>query len=309
MTLQSNQRNNSPQRPGRWFASAGCWLVAPEQNYLRWGIALSLCVHAAFLVLRVPASTEPVERPPAMDVVLVNALTEQAPLAPKVIAQDNLEGGGQIEQEAMASNPLPRVGKEAEDVSLIALTRQRQQLELQQDQLLKQLLSSWQAKPNQSRSEDKEETPANGQDETDQQALEQNARIAAILNQIERYNQRPRKYFDAPSTIANPFASYVDAWRVRIEDIGSQHYPPGEGNRPSGQLQASVTIAASGAVLDVTIDRPSSDPRINQAVRRIIELAQPFPAFPAHLAREADELVITRTWTFTPGSFKTEANQ
>lgn len=308
MIRQSNQRLSSPKHPDRWLASVGRWLVAPEQNYLRWGVALSLCIHAAFLVLRIPASTEPVERPPAMNVMLVNAFTEQAPLAPTVIAQDNLEGGGQLAQPVMAANPLPRVGEQAEDVSLIALTRQRQQLELQQDQLLKQLLSSWQAKPDQSRSQDKEEAPANGQDETDQQALEQNARIAAILNQIERYNQRPRKYFDAPSAIANPFAAYVDAWRTRIEDVGSQHYPPGDGDRPSGDLQASVTIAASGAVLDVTIDRPSADPRINQAVRRIIELAQPFPAFPAHLAREADELVITRTWTFTPGSFKTEAN-
>jgi protein TonB len=241
-------------------------------------------------------------------VLLVNALTEQVPLTPTVIAQDNLEGGGQITQTVIASNPLSRVGNESNDISLIALTRQRQQLELQQDQLLKQALSTWQTRPNQSRSEEKDKPPADGQDQTDQQALEQNARIAAVLDQIERYNQRPRKYFDAPSAIANPFAAYVDAWRRRIEDIGSKHYPPGQGDRPSGQLQASVTIAASGNVLDVTIDKPSSDPRINQAVRRIIELAQPFAAFPAHLARDTDELVITRTWTFTPGSFTTKAN-
>lgn len=309
MTRQLNPRFSSATRDAGWLTSAVRWLAAPEQNYLRWGIALSLCVHAAFMVMRAPAANEQSLPTLPMDVILVNALTEQAPLAPTVIAQNNLEGGGQVSQPIVAANPLPRVGKEAEDVSLIALTRQRQQLEIQQDQLLKQLLSSWQAKPNQSRSQDKEETPVDGQDETDQQALEQNARIAAILDQIERYNQRPRKYFDAPSAIANPFAAYVDAWRTRIEDIGSKHYPPGEGDRPSGQLQASVTIAASGAVIDITIDRPSSDPRINQAVRRIIELAQPFPAFPAHLAREADELVITRTWTFTPGSFTTEAKQ
>ena len=308
MTRQSNHPFNSTHSHGAGLANIGRWLVAPEQNYLRWGIALSLCLHAAFLVLRLPATTEPSERPPTLDVVLVNALTEQAPLTPMVVAQDNLEGGGQTTQPVIAANPLPRVGTQSDDVSLTALTRQRQQLELQQDQLLKQVLSTWQTRPNQSRSEEKDKTPADGQDPTDQQALEQNARIAAILDQIERYNQRPRKYFDAPSAIANPFAAYVDAWRTRIEDIGGKHYPPGQGDRPSGQVQASVTIAASGAVLDVTIDRPSADPRINQAVRRIIELAQPFSAFPAHLSKETDELVITRTWTFTPGSFTTKAN-
>ena len=224
-----------------------------------------------------------------------------------MIAQDNLEGGGESSSDRIASNPLPRVGIEDEDVSLMELTQQRRQLEAEQQQLLKQLLSVWTARPNQLQSEATEEADVSGTDEVDQQALEQNARIAAILDQIERYNEGPRRYYDSPSAVANPFAGYVDAWRLRVEQTGSQHYPSGSGQRPRGQLQASVTINSNGTVASVVIDRPATDPRLNQAVRRIIELAQPFAPFPKQLAEQVDQLVITRTWRFTPGLLTTQA--
>lgn len=283
------------------------WFVAPRQNALRWGLALSLLVHALVLAWQ-PRLAAPIAfKPAGLDVVLVNTFSERAPLTPQVIAQDNLEGGGESSSDRIASNPLPRVGIEDEDVSLMELTQQRRQLEAEQQQLLKQLLSVWTARPNQLQSEATEEADVSGTDEVDQQALEQNARIAAILDQIERYNEGPRRYYDSPSAVANPFAGYVDAWRLRVEQTGSQHYPSGSGQRPRGQLQASVTINSNGTVASVVIDRPATDPRLNQAVRRIIELAQPFAPFPKQLAEQVDQLVITRTWRFTPGLLTTQA--
>lgn len=282
------------------------WFVAPQQNTLRWGVGLSLLVHGLVLAWQ-PQILAPVPvKPSSLDVVLVNTFSEDAPLVPKVIAQDNLEGGGELAQSRLASNPLPRVGIEDEDVSLMELTQQRKQLEAEQAQLLKQLLSVWSARPNQLQSDSAEPSALSGPDEVDQQSLEQNARIAAILNQIERYNEGPRRYYDAPSAAANPFAGYVDAWRLRVEQTGSQHYPSGGGLRPRGDLQATVTINANGTVASIVIDRPAEDARLNQAVRRIIELAQPFAPFPDKLAAEVDQLVITRTWRFTPGLLTTQ---
>lgn len=279
------------------------WFAAPAQNNLRWAIALSLTVHALILIWK-PTLLYPMPPPAApMNVVLVNTFTEQPPLAAKVVAQDNLDGGGQTEQPRIAANPLPRVGVQDKDLSLMALTKQRQQLERQQEQLLKTLTGLWQARPNQMESDNQEDSPVAGPDEVDQRALEQNARIAALLDQIERYNQRPRKFYDAPSAAANPFASYINAWRERVEQTGSQHYPQGA---PGGDLQATVTIGADGRVIDITLDRPSDDARLNQAVRRIIELAQPFAPFPGQLSGRIDELVITRTWQFTPGRLTTQ---
>ena len=287
--------SNPLRQMSRWFA-------APQQNALCWGLALSLLIHALVLIWK-PELIGP-SRPPTapMNVVLVNTFTEQAPLAATVVAQDNLDGGGQTEQARIASNPLPRVGLEDKDLSLLELTRQRQQLERQQEQLLKTLTGIWQARPNQMRSDNDEPSPMAGPDEVDQRSLEQNARIAALIDRVERYNQRPRKFFDAPSATASPFAGYVDAWRLRIEQTGSEHYPEGA---PGGDLQATVTIAADGSVIDIALDRPSDDARLNQAVRRIIELAQPFAPFPDQLSSRIDQLVITRTWQFTPGRLTT----
>jgi len=282
------------------------WFAAPRQNALRWGVALSLLTHAVVLAWEPPIKTPPASRPPSLDVVLVNTFSDQAPMVAQLVAQQNLEGGGQTDDRRIASNPMPRVGIEDEDISLQELTEQRQQLEAQQDQLLRQLRSVWVTRLAQTPGQSEQDAPQAGADEVDQQSLEQNARIAATLDQIERYNQRPRKYYEAPSAIASPFAGYVDAWRVRIEDTGSKHYPSGGDQPPRGDLQATVTIAANGALLDITIDRPSADARLNQALRRILELAQPFPPFPDHLAKEIDQLVITRTWRFTPGLLTTQ---
>lgn len=283
------------------------WLAAPRQHYLRWGVALSLCVHAAFLVWR-PSITTPTKPLSSsnLEVVLVNSFTDQAPLTPRLVAQANLEGGGEQSQR-IAANPAPRVGTASDDLSLAELTQQRQQLQAQQTQLLKQLESRWGVLPDQLEGEISDSEPTIGPDETDQRAIERNARLATIRDQIEQYNSRPRKYFDAPSAIENPFAAYVDAWRLKVEQTGSQHYPRGGDQRPVGKLQATVVIASNGQVIKVEVDRPAADARLNQAVRRIIDLAQPFAPFAPELAQEVDQLVITRTWEFTPGTLQTSS--
>lgn len=287
----------------RWMSSLQ-WFTAPKQHFLRWGLAVSLGVHAAVLAWqpsilpRAPAAAS------YLEVVLVNAFAVEAPLAPQLIAQHNLDGGGDS-QARVAANPSPRVGDTADDIALSELTRQRQQLEAEQAQLLKQLQSTWSVRPDQLRGDQAADQPVAGPDETDQQAVEQNARMAALREQVERYNSWPRKHFDAPSAIANPFAAYVDAWRVRVESTGRAHYPRSGSDRLTGDLQASVTLNAKGQVVDVSIDRPARDPRLNQAVRRILQLAEPFAPFPAPLATQVDQIVITRTWHFTPGTLST----
>ena len=90
------------------------------------------------MIWRPSVAVQPKPSLPNLEVVLVNAFSEQAPLAPQLIAQENLEGGGDQSQR-MASNPSPRVGEAAEDLSLVELSQQRQQREAQQAQLLKQL--------------------------------------------------------------------------------------------------------------------------------------------------------------------------
>ncbi len=282
------------------------WLSAPEQNFLRWGFALSLLVHALVLGWPAPSSPSGPGTIPNLEVVIVNAFDDREPLAPQIIAQSNLEGGGD-QSARIASNPVPRMGDVAQEISIEAMTQQRQTLETQQAQLLRQILSVWQIPDRAIENLHPDNQEVQGPDPTDQRALELNSRIAAILQDIERYNARPRKHFDAPSAIANRYAPYIDAWKEAVERTGSQHYPGDDKQRPTGDLQATVTIDSAGRVIDVLINRPAEDPRLNQAVRRILQLAGPFAPFPPSISSETDQLVITRTWEFTAGQLTTRA--
>jgi protein TonB len=102
------------------------------------------------------------------------------------------------------------------------------------------------------------------------------------------------------------FAPYIDQWRLRVEQIGTQHYPKGVGDKVYGSVQATLTIRADGSVADIQINRPSDKALLNQAVRRIAQLAAPFAAFPLDMASQIDQLVLTRTWHFVNGSVTTK---
>ena len=128
-----------------------------------------------------------------------------------------------------------------------------------------------------------------------------------LSEQVKGYNARPRKHFDAPSTRAHKFATYVDQWRSSIEKTGTQFYPGNANQRVYGSLQASITINANGQVIDITIDKPSNQAVLNQSVKRIVSLAGPFAAFTPEMRKDIDQIVITRTWHFlNTGSLKTE---
>jgi protein TonB len=60
-----------------------------------------------------------------------------------------------------------------------------------------------------------------------------------------------------------------------------------------------VHIKADGNVEKVEIDRSSGHGLLDAAAKRIVELAGPYPAFPAAVRKEWDILSISRTWMFT----------
>src|SRR5690606_34909331 len=78
------------------------------KSRLQVALLLSLVVHAAVLALvgvERPARIDPSELPLIVD--LVNARTEQAPKKPDILAQANLDGGGNTDAERRAKSPLP----------------------------------------------------------------------------------------------------------------------------------------------------------------------------------------------------------
>lgn len=286
------------------------WLRATpnSRRYLHIGVGLSLLLHGVALTLHFGSISRTQQAAPMLEVALVNASTDTEPLQAQALGQAALDGGGDGEQ-GMARSPLPRTSPTADDIVLAAMRKRQAELEAMQQQLLTVLeaeQSVAQARPD---TYPWPEADRPGQDEQDQEAQLRTARIAALSEQIQTYTRQPRTHVYAPAVSPWPYAEYVEQWRTRMEDIGTRHYPTGSQGRLYGVLQATVFIRADGSLEDIRIDQPARSSALNQAARRIVQLAAPFPPLPPELARETDILAITRTWRFTNDTLHMQATE
>ncbi|NYT80135.1 TonB family protein [Alcaligenaceae bacterium] len=282
-------------------------LRAPRNDYLRIALVLSLAIHAAVLSLhfaRQPAPPAPTERP--LEVTLVNARSEVAPLQAQALAQDDLMGGGYA-QEKLASSPLPRTSVESADEIVLAALRKRQmELEAEQLRLYTALSSSEHMRSLHDAAISSDTAGNDGSDEHEQESLILNAQISALKERIERYNSQPRLQFTGPTTRSVDHAEYVEAWRKKIELLGTEHYPDEARGKVYGSLQLTVYIRKDGSLDRIEIDRPSNHAILNLAASRIVQLAAPFPPLPPAIAEETDILAITRTWNFINQTLETD---
>ncbi|HTK00174.1 MAG TPA: TonB family protein, partial [Bordetella sp.] len=207
----------------------------------------------------------------------------------------------------MAQSPLPQSGDAPSAVVLEAMRKRQSSLEETQQRLLSQLQASTQVSPPHQAGQPVPDANTPGKEEQDQDSVLQNAQVAALSARVQAYNKRPRRTFVAPAAEASRYAQYLDAWRSRVEAIGTQHYPDEARGRVYGTLRMTVYVRADGSVADVEIDTPSKYAVLNQAARRIVQLSAPFPPFPPDIARDTDVLAITRTWNFVNDTVETQA--
>ena len=261
-------------------------------------VAVSLAVHAGLLAWHTSSAPRPALADNTLEVAIVNAHTDTAPPDSTLQAQVNVDGGGTA-QTGFASSALPRTDDSPDSIVLEALRKRQAELEAERTRLLTQLAPTARAAPDSPPADDTPDTAGNGGDnDADQAARIQNARLAALAPQETVGNKGPRRSVDAPAAVAAAQAAYVAAWRSRVEAVGTAHYPDSAGGRLYGSLRMTVTLNADGSIANLTIDRPAASPALNQAARRIIQLAAPFDRFPDALASQAGTLSITRTWHF-----------
>lgn len=263
---------------------------------LQVALGLSLAVHAGILTLRFvdPEAFERVLADTPLEVILVNARSNEAPVKAQAIAQANLAGGGEAEQ-GRATSPLAasaevRLGDAAEDA------RQRiDQMLQEQMQLLAQMRREAALMP-----------PDSGADQgTPEQRAERERRrqmikqLAEIEKRINEENARPRKRYVSPATSEAVYAVYYDAMRRKIEDRGTRDFPEVQGRKLYGELTMNVTVDASGRVVDAEVVRPSQSRLLDQRAIAIVRSAAPFGAFTSAMRRETDQIVVTSRFRFT----------
>ncbi|MDR0672323.1 MAG: TonB family protein [Zoogloeaceae bacterium] len=238
-----------------------------------------------------------------LEVILVNSKSASAPNAEDVqaLAQTNLEGGGNTGENRRVATPLPPNRQTQTGDQLEQTRRRTEALEAQKRELTAASSSLKTRRREKDVLDPQSAPPAAGED-----LLESARAMARLEGEIARntdaYNKRPRKVFIGARTQEYRFAQYIEDWRQKVERWGALNYPEAARGKLYGALVLTVTLDKSGSILDIHIDHPSPHSVLNDAAYRIVKDAGPYAPFPPAIARDTDQVVITRTWTFTRGN-------
>jgi periplasmic protein TonB len=278
--------------------------MAAQDRVLGAAIGLSLALHIVLLSMhfRVPDGKRWKQDSAPLEVVLVNAKTRERPGKADVLAQSNLNRGGDVDDNRRAKTPLPVTNPRNPGKDLAEAQRRQKALEARQQELLAQVREAQARVPPPTPKPGAEEPGAkpNGRDLADL-ALAAMRLQAQIDRQIEEYQKRPRKKFIGASAAEYRFAHYEEEWRVKIEKLGTLNYPAEARGRHYGNLRLTVTIRPDGNVESIELDRSSGLKVLDAAAFKIVRMATPFARFPPDIRRDTDLLVITRTWFFGQG--------
>lgn len=285
------------------------WFVDPANRTLVVAIGLSILVHAILLKIHFidPRAKASDLFQPTLEVVLVNARSASAPKKAEVLAQANLDGGGNTDLQRRAKTPLPPQPKEQQLNEMTVASRTVEQKEEQPKQPLTSPTSKHTIAPELgTKAEPQPPQEATAKPDVAvllARSLEAARLQAEIDRNLEAYSKRPRRNFVGSRAKEFRFARYVEDWRVKVERVGNMNYPErARRQKIYGSLQLTVSIKADGTVERIDINKPSGQKVLDEAARRIVQLAAPYAPFPPDIAKDTDILSITRTWTFTPAA-------
>jgi protein TonB len=264
-------------------------------------MAISIVAHALVLLITFKPPEVPAGKfTPQLDVVLVNTKSASRPANAELLAQANVDGGGNVETDRRAKTNLPAV-RDMEPAATVQLPARRvEQLEQEARRLLALAQTQGAVAPHRDpqRSEAAPERPRDPA--LDERELMIARLEAEIAREWEAYQKLPRRKFIGARAEGVVYAEYVDKWRRRIEQVGTENFPD-EARRKQiyGSLLLTVSIKADGSVEKVEIERSSGHRVLDSAATRIVDLAGPFSPFPDAIRAHYDVLSITRNWSFT----------
>lgn len=269
----------------------------------RLGLTLFLAVilHAVIIlgVTFSPRDKDKDKPQPTMEITLVHQKSEHAPDKAELLAQANLEGGGNTEEKMRPASPTSQaVNRIDASVSTPLDVSMEPQ---QQEQKITPVMTQDQSRQK-TLTEDTSAKQQNDQLNSRSESV-RSVEIANLSAEIDRsmraFSQRLKHRYISSQTREYRDAAYLDAWRMKIERIGTLNYPE-EAKRQnlSGSLILDVALTADGKVNSITLRHSSGYKILDDAAMRIVKLAAPFAPFPDELRKDTDVLHITRTWQF-----------
>jgi len=265
---------------------------------LQIALGVSIAVHAALLTVRVvaPETFNRIFEEAPLDVILVNARTNERPDKATAIAQASLAGGGDADQ-GRATSPLPSSllndsGDAMEDESQKKLVR----LQKQQTLLLAQVRKQLAAMPVPDPDQPSDSPEKQAQEEKRRQFLKA---LAEIERSINKQNARPKKRYVSPATREAVYAVYYDRLRRRIEAKGTDNFPESKGKKLYGELTMVLTVNFDGRIVSSEIVIASGDRTLDRRAETIARSAAPFGKFTPEMRHEADQIVVVSRFRFT----------
>ncbi len=276
--------------------------VLPDSRRLWLAIGISLAVHGLLLTLHFSfPDTSKAMREKALEIILVNARSPKKPTDPQVLAQANLDGGGNTDENRRIRTPLPATQQQTTGTEIERMQRRVRELEVAQQKMLTEAKTARAVAAARNASE--QPTPAPKPSGLDlAESARAMARLEGEINKnIDEYAKRPRKKFLGARAEEYRFAQYIENWRQKVERIGTLNYPEAARGKLYGSLVLTVSINHDGSLNRVDINRSSGYKVLDEAARRIVQMASPYSPFPPEIRRDTDIIEITRTWYFTQG--------
>lgn len=266
---------------------------------LQWALGASIAVHAALLAVRFvdPQTFNRVFQETPLEVILVNARTNERPTKAQAIAQASIVGGGDA-PAGRATSPLPPAPlSQSGDANEAQAQARLQTLTEQQNLLLAEVRSRLAAMP--APDPNRPDSPAPEQVQREQTRRQLSKLLAEIEKRIQTENERPRKRYIGPSTREEAYAIYYDRLRRRIEDKGTENFPEAAGKKIYGELTLSVVINFDGRIHQVKIDESSGNRALDRRAMAIVRSAGPFGRFNATMRRQSELIEVVSRFKFT----------
>lgn len=264
---------------------------------LQIAIAISVAVHGVLLTVRLvdPEAFNRVFQDSPLEVILVNARTNERPEVAKAIAQFSMAGGGNVDK-GRATTPLPpsaftELGDAQEEAQ-----RRIENMQEQQMLLLASIKRQLAALPPVDPKMAAQNPQAQAREEKRRQLIKL---LAEIEKRINEENARPKKRYISPATREEVYAGYYDSLRRRIEDKGTENFPEAAGRKLYGELTMILTVNHDGRVIDSEIVESSGITVLDRRAQAIARAAGPFGRFSEAMRRRADQIVVVSRFKFT----------
>ena len=260
-------------------------------------LLVSVAVHAVLVTVRFvdPEGFNRMFKDTPLEVVLVNAASEQKPDKAQALAQANLTGGGDADK-GRATSPLPPSPRSELGDSLEDTRRMIEQMQAEQQQLLSQLRDELAALPPPERNQTAQTNERKSEQERRKQLTEL---LAEIEKRIREENARPKKRYLSPATLKSADALYYSHFRTLVERAGTDYFPTIDGRKLYGDLVMEIWLDRQGVVQNTIVTRSSGNAKLDKRAAVIVKRAGPFGMVPEDVRAGHDLILISSRFKFT----------